>query len=1043
MRNISPIFRLSIGLILLTVSLLLISDLLGLTPDQTRAELKARKVIAEALAVQVSTDVSEQRLDEVLETVTAMQKRNDDVLSIGLRHADGRLIAAAGDHVASWDPSIGDRSTASQVQVPIHGPDGPWGVVEVAFRPLDSVWTALLSGRSIATVILFVAFSGFAAYWLFLKRALNELDPSAVVPDRVRAALDALAEGLVIVDRAGRMVLINESFQRKLGQAAQSLIGSPLSRLNWRPAENVESTGDDRHPWQRLLDTGEVPPSSQLVLATQTKARLTFAVNCSPIRVPDGAVRGVVVTFDDLTQLEHKNSELERALERLEVSQREITRQNRELHVLATRDPLTGVLNRRSLFEGMKTLIDESVAAAEPLSAIMVDIDHFKSINDRFGHATGDKVIKLLAEILTQNVRAEDLVGRYGGEEFCVILSGVDEAKAAAVAEQMRVMVHDGKSAKFTSAMRISASFGVSTSNGEETTPGALIDLADKALYEAKESGRNRVKRWSQVSTQSSGPAKTLATPVDEKTSDSSPTEVPQEAPLVVNDPGLIRENEVLRGKVTELELAVGQLLGDGNDGFDEVTGLPNRIVLVDRIRQSMERSRRTNSNMAVLAVDVDAIKLVRDTQGIAAAEKLMRIVGERLRRAVRSADTVAIPGTDSFEVSISMIGNGEFALLLTDIQDAESTTWIVQRIFGSMEGLAEVDGREILLDTHIGVSLFPDDAIEAEDLLADAATALREARSQPDRQVCLFFSKAMNERSREQLALQSQLSQAMERGEFHLEYQPSINLTDGRISGLEALLRWQHPERGLVRPDVFIPIAEHAGLIDRLGDWVVDTATHQLKIWHDMGYDKLNISINFSALQFRRRDLVRRVVDKVHEVGIPPSALIVEITESTLIQNLDTAVSVVEELSGAGVQVALDDFGTGYSSLSYLKRFPIDIVKIDRSFLRDFPAQAHDTEIVAAIIAIAHNLGLTVVAEGVETDRQFKVLQSLQCDEIQGFLLSRPLSRNDATALLQNPAKIRRIVRGVGEADDARTGDAVVLGLINDAGERRSALVK
>lgn len=1036
MGNVSPIFRLSVGLILLTVSLLLVSDLLGLAPDQKRAELNARKIIAESLAVQISTQVSSEHFAEVEETLKALHDRNDDVLSAGLRRADGRLVLAAGDHVTHWDPSVGQRSTASQVQVPIFGESGPWGVVEIAFRHSGGIFASLMQRGSITTVILFVALAGFAAYWLFLKRALNELDPSAVVPDRVRAALDALAEGLVIVDKAGRILLVNASFERKLGQPRQALVGNYLSALKWQLIDPGDESADSVHPWQQLLDTGESPGPGQLVLRTPTNERLTFGVNCSPIKVPDGTVRGVIVTFDDLTQLEQKNGELERALERLEITQREITRQNRELHVLATRDPLTGVLNRRSLFEATKTLLDEAENDGETLSVIMVDIDHFKSINDRFGHATGDKVIKLLADILSQNVRTEDLVGRYGGEEFCVVLPGADEQQAAAVAEQMREIVHDGKSAKFTSAMRISASFGVASNVGGGFTPSGLIDLADKALYEAKESGRNRVKRWSLVEQKAAEaePAPTVE-PVAPTAADVVVEPVPS------TDPALIKENEELRTKVAELELVVGQLAGDDKDGYDDVTGLPNRIVLVDRIRQSVERSRRVGNKMAVLALEVDAIKVVRDTQGSAEAAKLMKLVGARLRRAVRSVDTVAVQGRGELEVCISTVGNGEFALLLTDMSSAESTTWIVQRIFGAMEEVAVVDGHEVLLDTRIGISIFPNDAVDPDDLLANAATAVRETRSLPDRQACLYFSKAMNERSKEQLKLQSQLSQALDHGELYLEYQPSVRLSDGRISGIEALLRWQHPERGLIRPDIFIPIAEHAGLIDRLGDWVIDSAARQLKSWHEMGCTDLTMSINFSALQLRRADLVARVVSTIRELDLPPSSVVVEITETMLIQNLDCAVEVVEGLSNAGMRIALDDFGTGYSSLSYLKRFPIDIVKIDRSFLRDFPSQAHDTEIVGAIIAIAHNLGLTVVAEGVETERQFQVLRNMQCDEIQGFLLSRPLSRESASALLLNPGRIRRIMRGI-EGDGDAPG-AVVLDVINPAGERRSAVVK
>jgi len=1029
----SPIFRLAVGLILLTVSLLLIGDLLGLTPDQNKAELKSRKIIAEALAVQVSTDVSENRMEAVAETVRALQERNDDVLSIALRRGDGRLIAIAGDHTKHWDPTIGKRSTSSHVQVPIHGSAGLWGLVEVSFRPLDSIWASLLSGSSIATIILFISLAGFAAYWLFLKRALNELDPSAVVPDRVRTALDVLAEGLVILDRNGRMVLVNKSFERTLGQTKEMLVGNLLSALRWQDADRNELENENDFPWQQLLDSGETPAGSQLTISTHDKQLLSFAVNCSPVKAPDGRIRGVVVTFDDLTELEQKNNDLERALERLEHSQREITRQNRELHVLATRDSLTGVLNRRSLFDGMKTLMDETEASGETLSVIMVDIDHFKSINDRFGHATGDKVIKLLADILTQAVRTDDLVGRYGGEEFCVVLPGLDEGKAAEIAEDMRMTIHDGKSAKFTSAIRISASFGVSTNNGEGLEPSALVDLADKALYEAKESGRNRVKRWSELSTDGEVCA---AEPGIEANVSDGPGET-QRSPI---DQELAKDNEKLRSRVAELEMLLGEHLGSRASGRDGNTGLPNRVVLLDRICQAMERSRRANTRMALLSVDVDSVRLVHNTHSSGAADKLMKIIGTRLRSAVRSVDTVAVPQMDDMAVSVSSMGNGEFVILLTDMHDAESTTWIVQRIFSLLEEVVEIDGSEILLDTHIGASVYPNDTDNPDDLLANASTALREARQVRERQVCLFFSKTMNQRSKQQLQIQTQLAHALDRGELYLEYQPSIDLREGRILGFEALLRWKHPERGLIRPDIFIPIAEHAGLIDRLGDWVAETAAHQLKAWHDMGCDNLSMAVNFSALQFRRLDLVERVVSLVREVGLSPSAFIVEITESTLIQNLETAVAVIEGLSDSGLRIALDDFGTGYSSLSYLKRFPIDIVKIDRSFLRDFPAQAHDTEIVSAIIAIAHNLGLQVIAEGVETERQFEVLQNLQCDEIQGFLFSKPLSRESASALLLNPSKIRRIIRSLDPSGTRQLSaeHPSVLGVINHANQVR-----
>ena len=330
----------------------------------------------------------------------ALQERNENVLSVGLRAADGRLLAMAGDHLQHWEPPGDDKSTSSHIQVPIHGESGRWGVMEVSFQPFDGMVFMFFRGGSIATVILFIAIFGFGAYWIFLKRALNELDPSAVVPDRVRAALDVLAEGLVILDKSGRVVLANKEFERKFGQVTEGLMGTELSALDWRSPDGVDEKVRLDLPWKPVLNGGEVPPSKQLKLRTALKELISFAINVAPIKSPDGSVRGAVVTFDDVTELERKNTDLEGALDRLKQSQREISRQNRELQVLATRDALTGSLNRRSLFDGLATLLGEAAAEGEPISCIMADIDHFKSINDRFGHATGDKVIKLMAGIL-------------------------------------------------------------------------------------------------------------------------------------------------------------------------------------------------------------------------------------------------------------------------------------------------------------------------------------------------------------------------------------------------------------------------------------------------------------------------------------------------------------------------------------------------------------------------------------------------------------------------------------------------------------------
>jgi diguanylate cyclase (GGDEF)-like protein/PAS domain S-box-containing protein len=1033
--NISPILRLSIGLILLTISLLLIGDMLGLTPDPKRAELAARKAIAEALAVQVSQGVADDQVTMVGETIQALQERNETVLSVALRTSDGRLLAMAGDHLKHWqDPGV-DRSTSSHVQVPIYGEAGRWGVLEVSFEPLDGIFFALFRGGSIAAVILFIGVVGFVTYWLFLKRALNELDPTSVVPDRVRAALDVLAEGLVLLDRRGRIVLVNAAFQKKLGQSAKSLVGNELSALRWEHSQRREGDEKPMYPWKALFAGEEMPSGVQLKLRTAMKQDLVFGVNVSPIKEPNGGIRGAVVTFDDLTELERKNGDLERALGRLERSQREITRQNRELQVLATRDPLTGCLNRRSLFEGMETLLREAAEDGEPLSCIMADIDHFKSINDRFGHATGDKVIKLLAQILVDTSRAEDLVGRYGGEEFCIILPGVDERHAADIAERMRLALYDGKQARFTTALRISASFGVSSDDSGQLTPGALVDLADKALYQAKERGRNRVIRYSLLDRSvTAKPPHEVATPTAPAPS------APADTMLAV---ALDEHTERLQARIVELERLILEQGGELSTHKTDEEDLPSRLVVLDRIKQAIQRSQRSRTELALMSIEIDTVQLVRNTLGEGSAEKLQRIVSRRVRDLLRATDTVSLQGADQMGLSLSRTGTGELVVLLADMRDAESVTWIVPRVLAAMRDSIELDGSEFWLDARIGVSLFPRDGEDPDTLLAHAAAAAREAKAAPGRNVCLYYSENMNLRAREQLHLESQLHRAIERGELYLDYQPVVDLSSGRMSGFEALLRWRHPEMGFVPPDRFVPVAEHAGLIEEIGEWVLKSAMRQLKAWHDAGDEGLSVAVNFSAVQFRNPNLVERIVSIVRGAGLSPSSLVVEITESALIQNLESAVAIVAGLTKAGVRVALDDFGTGYSSLGYLKRFSIDAVKIDRSFLHDFPAHPHDTEIVSAIIAMAHSLGLRVVAEGVEDDRQLQVLKSLGCDEVQGYLISRPVSPQHAAALLANPTNVRRLVWAAGEHGD-RAGtvrESPVSGVLNEPPYRGVAL--
>lgn len=1015
---ISPIVRLAIGLSMLTVSLLLVADFLGFIPNSKLAEFNARKMIAESLAVQVSADVMKGDIRSVTLLMHSLQQQNKSINSLGLRTSDKQLISSAGDHLNSWHLADKGASTVANILVPIHGKEGRWGALEVSFKPLNGNPTIFERAGSIITIIIFILTVGFFVFWLFLKRALNELDPSNVIPDRVSAALNILAEGLAILDNNGRIVFVNTAFEQKLGQPSASLIGKNLSDFDWSPTDSEKNDIPYRLPWQLLLD-GLEAEHSNLKLCTQLKENLSFAVNIAPIQTADADIRGVVVTFDDITELENKNVVLERALSQIKHSQQEITRQNKKLQVLATRDPLTGLLNRRSLFEGFATLLSE-MEDDETLSCIMLDIDHFKLVNDRFGHTTGDMVIKSLAQILSETARSDDLVGRYGGEEFCIVLPGVDEKLAADIAERIRSVVNNNQNGEATGIIPFTASFGVSSVLGGGVTPEFIIDIADKALYSAKKSGRNQVVRWSVIEpadkavTASIEPSSVKKQGISSTSSETAVLNINDSKLVMLPVPEFNRAEQTtvqnLHHRIIELEALI---YAQKTNQFDlnDISDFPNQIVLIDRIKQSIERSLRLNTLFAILIIDIDASQIIKNTLGEAANNKVINIVAKRLKKTLRSADSVMIDSVEKMGSNLSRTNSGEFVVLLTDMNKQEEATWIIQRLFSCMHKPVEVEDTELFLDPRIGASVYPSDGENTELLLTHAGIALREAKATLGKEVCLFYSKEINQYAKSQLYMEGELHRAIERNELSIDYQPVISLKTGRIDSFEVLLRWYHPKLGLVSPEEFISIAEHVGLIDDIGYWVLQKACTQLKVWHDIGHKHLTLAINFSVVQFRKPDFANKVLATIKQADLMPDSVIMEITESALIHNIKMAELHLNELNKAGMRISLDDFGTGYSSLSYLKLFPIDAVKIDKSFLKEFPDHAQDAAVVSAIIAMVHRLGLHVIAEGVESNIQLHVLQNLKCDAIQGYLFSKPLTREQATSLLANPANIRQRV--------------------------------
>ena len=420
----------------------------------------------------------------------------------------------------------------------------------------------------------------------------------------------------------------------------------------------------------------------------------------------------------------------------------------------------------------------------------------------------------------------------------------------------------------------------------------------------------------------------------------------------------------------------------------DPLTDLPNRVLLRDRFLQAQGQAARSANRVAILFLDLDHFKLVNDTLGHPIGDRLLQAVAERLRRGVRETDTISRQGGD------------EFVIVLPELADPESAGSIAGKLMEQMHEPVRVNGHRLNVTFSLGIALYPDDGEDFDTLMKKADTAMYSAK-EAGRNTLRFFTAAMNVEAAARLKLQNRLQRALEKEELVLYYQPQFDLASGRILGAEALLRWRDPERGLVPPGEFIPVAEDTGLIGPIGEWVIGEACRELRRWHEAGATDLTMAVNLSPVQFRRSRLVEIAARALQENRLPAECLEFELTESLLIREDAAILDTLTALKGLGVKLSIDDFGTGYSSLTYLKRFNVDKLKIDQSFIRELCSNPDDEAIVSAVITMARQLRLRTVAEGVENAEQATMLRRFDCDEVQGFLFGRPMPAADFQALL------------------------------------------
>jgi len=453
----------------------------------------------------------------------------------------------------------------------------------------------------------------------------------------------------------------------------------------------------------------------------------------------------------------------------------------------------------------------------------------------------------------------------------------------------------------------------------------------------------------------------------------------------VRDDEGVVRS---VGGMARDITDAVAQQLELYNlSRFDRVTELPNRVLFQERLAAALALARRNAWRLAVLFIDLDRFKQVNDTLGYRVGDELLHVMATRLRCCLRDSDTVG------------RLGGDEFAVILPDLESAELAAVVARKIIDAVGQSCHIEGEELFVSASIGITMFPDDADDSESLVRNADAAMYLAK-EAGRSTYAFYTPEMNARARARMAMENDLRRALARSEFVLHYQPKICCRTGGVLGVEALLRWQNPERGTVGPADFIPLLEETGLIVPVGEWVLNSACAQARAWHDMGFSHLTVAVNLSGRQIESWDVVAGVDAALAQSGLPATALELELTESILMEDEEAVVAILGALKRKGVQVAVDDFGTGYSSLSYLKRFPIDSLKVDRSFVQDITADSGDASITRAVIHMGHELALKVIAEGVETAGQLQLLVAAGCDQIQGYYFSRPLPVAEITRL-------------------------------------------
>jgi diguanylate cyclase (GGDEF)-like protein/PAS domain S-box-containing protein len=801
--------------------------------------------------------------------------------------------------------------------------------------------------------------------------------------ERFRLLLDASPEAIFGVDQYGICTFVNPACLKMLGYTREELLGQSIHPL-------IHHTYPDGRPYPKeacrvRVSTLEGRPTHADDEVHWRKDGTSFPVEYwSHPMYRDGELVGAVVNFVDITERKRMEDALRASEERYRLISSVATdflyaysrKETGELSLdwaTASQETVFGYTPDEIVARGCwRSLVHQNDMAEFDRTVLHLPAGGRGECELRVVGKTGDLhyihvyTLSVAGEGGRQRLygACQDITRRHQAEEAL----RENEARFRAMAEHSVdwIWSMDAQGRHTYCNQRGVQNLGYTLDAFLALNPASLIHPEDRHFYreiwrQARASGtgwKNVVLRW--------------------RHRDGSYRTIESSASAVFNAAGTLTGFQGVDRDITERKEAEERI--EFLAQHDALTGLPNRVLLRDRFAQAVARAGRTHARVAMLFLDLDNFKMVNDTLGHAAGDQLLLDVVGRLAGSTRESDT------------ISRLGGDEFVVLLNDIPELETVERIAGDILSRVSEPMQVGGHSLNMSCSIGIAVYPDDGNDFDTLMQKADVAMYNAKD-AGRRTYRFFDEQMNRQAHEHLLLQNRLHQALYRAEFQLHYQPQMEVASGRMTGVEALLRWRNPELGDVVPARFIPVAEDSGLIVSIGAWVLEEACRQAQLWRQTGWPDLGMSVNLSALQFRRPGLVETVAGALERSGLPPHLLELELTESILLDDVEKNLETVRQLKALGVRLSIDDFGTGYSSLSYLKRFAVDRLKIDRSFVRDIHTDPDDAAIVRAVIQLARSLRLGIIAEGVETEEQLAFLRREGCEQVQGYLYSRPLN--------------------------------------------------